>query len=128
MDRKYAALTPRLGTADRARLEDHLDKIRDIEASLVPPTDPPAACVPPTKIDTSRYNPQSGLNSADDGSVRDTQTDAAIPKVGTFMMDMVVMAMACDRTAVATLQWSDTEAKHTFPWLIARGPPPFLPA
>jgi hypothetical protein len=27
------------------------------------------------------------------------------------------MAMACDRTAVATIQWSDTEAKHTFPWL-----------
>jgi hypothetical protein len=30
---------------------------------------------------------------------------------------MLVMAMACDTTAVATLQWSDTEAKHTFPWL-----------
>jgi hypothetical protein len=33
------------------------------------------------------------------------------------MMDMLVMGLACDRTAVATLQWSDTEAKHTFPWL-----------
>ena len=33
------------------------------------------------------------------------------------MMDMLVMALACDLTAVATLQWSDTEAKHTFPWL-----------
>jgi hypothetical protein len=32
-------------------------------------------------------------------------------------MDMIVAAMACDITAVATLQWSDTEAKHTFPWL-----------
>jgi len=117
VDRKYAALTPRLGTADRARLQDHLDKIRDIEASLVPPVDPPVSCVPPTKIDTSGYNPQSGLNSADDGSVRDTQTDASIPTVGKFMMDMIVMAMACDRTSVATLQWSDTEAKHTFPWL-----------
>jgi hypothetical protein len=27
------------------------------------------------------------------------------------------MAMACDMTAVGTFQWSDTEAKHTFPWL-----------
>ena len=35
----------------------------------------------------------------------------------TLMMDMIVMALACDRTAVASLQWSDTEAKHTFPWL-----------
>jgi hypothetical protein len=27
------------------------------------------------------------------------------------------MALACDLTSVATLMWSDTEAKHTFPWL-----------
>jgi hypothetical protein len=47
----------------------------------------------------------------------DSQTDAKIPDVGKFMMDMLVMAMACDMTGVASLQWSDTEAKHTFPWL-----------
>jgi hypothetical protein len=117
VDRRYAALSERLGVDDRARLEDHLTKIRDIERGLVPPETPPTTCVPPELIDTGDYNPKSGLNSADDGSVRDTQTDAAIPKVGKFMMDMLVMALACDRTAVATLQWSDTEAKHTFPWL-----------
>jgi hypothetical protein len=33
------------------------------------------------------------------------------------MMDMMVMALACDMTAVGTFQWTDTEAKHTFPWL-----------
>jgi hypothetical protein len=33
------------------------------------------------------------------------------------MLDMLVMALACDITAVATLMWSDAEAKHTFPWL-----------
>jgi hypothetical protein len=32
-------------------------------------------------------------------------------------MDMLVMALACDMTSVCTLQWTDTEAKHTFPWL-----------
>jgi hypothetical protein len=117
VDRKYVALSMRLGQGDRVRLEEHLQKIRDIEAGLVPPVTPPATCTPPTKISTSDYNPSSGLNSSDDGSLRDTQTDAAIPKVGTFMMDMAVMAMACDRTAVASIQWSDTEAKHTFPWL-----------
>jgi len=30
---------------------------------------------------------------------------------------MMVMAFACDLTAVGSFQWSDTEAKHTFPWL-----------
>jgi hypothetical protein len=33
------------------------------------------------------------------------------------MIDMLVMALACDMTSVVTLQWTDTEAKHTFPWL-----------
>jgi hypothetical protein len=33
------------------------------------------------------------------------------------MMDMMVMALACDLTSVGTFQWTDTEAKHTFPWL-----------
>jgi Protein of unknown function (DUF1552) len=37
--------------------------------------------------------------------------------VGKLMLDMLVMAMACDITSVATLMWSDTEAKHRFPWL-----------
>jgi hypothetical protein len=44
-------------------------------------------------------------------------TDMAIPKVGKFMMDMMVTALACDITGVGTFQGSDTEAKHTFPWL-----------
>jgi hypothetical protein len=117
VDRRYAALSERLGVADRARLDDHLTKIRDIEKGLVPPEGVPSMCVPPPVVDTSDYNPKSGLNADNDGKVLDTQTDAAIPKVGKFMMDMVVMAMACDRTSVATVQWTDTEAKHTFPWL-----------
>ena len=48
---------------------------------------------------------------------KDATTDAKIPEVGKFMMDMMVMAFACDLTTVGSFQWSDTEAKHTFPWL-----------
>jgi Protein of unknown function (DUF1552) len=118
VDRRYVALAAKLGSEDRIKLESHLEKIRVIEKSL--DTLPPAmtsSCVVPTKVDTSDYNPKSGLSADNDGKVRDTETDAAIPKVGKFMMDMIVMALACDITGVATLQWSDTEAKHTFPWL-----------
>jgi hypothetical protein len=74
-------------------------------------------CTAPARIDTSDYDPLSGLNSGDAGQIKDVQTDAAIPKVGQLMIDMLVMALACDITSVATLMWSDTEAKHTFPWL-----------
>ena len=115
--RKYAALTPRLGAANGLDWRTTSTRFETSRRGSCPPTDPPVVCVPTAKVNTSRYNHQSGLNSADDGSVRDTQTDAAIPTVGKFMMDMVVMAMACDRTAVATHPMEHTEAKHTFPWL-----------
>jgi hypothetical protein len=119
VDRRYAALSMQLGVADRAKLDEHLTMVRDLENRLDAVTPPPVegGCEVPTLVDTTGYDPTSGLNSSDDGSIVDTRTDEMIPEVGMFMMDMLVMALACERTAVASLQWSDTEAKHTFPWL-----------
>jgi uncharacterized protein DUF1552 len=117
VDKRYAALSARLGASDRQKIDQHLTKIREIEQGLGGTTPPPMICKAPTQVNTSDYNPRTGLNSSDNGSVKDIPTDTAIPKVGTYMMDMMVMAMACDMTAVGTFQWSDTEAKHTFPWL-----------
>jgi Protein of unknown function (DUF1552) len=111
--KRYDKLAARVGQADRWRLESHLSKIREIELRLAEG----AACAPPALVDTSDYDPATGLRSDDVGEVKDPATDAAIPKVGKLMMDMMVMALACDITPVGTLQWSDTEAKHTFPWL-----------
>ena len=116
VDRRYAKLAQRLGAADRQRLEAHLQRVRELEKRVAATAGGPA-CAPPPLIDTSDYNPRSALNSSDDGSITDLATDAAIPKVGRLMMDMTVMAMACDLTAVGLLQWSDSEAKSTFPWL-----------
>jgi hypothetical protein len=117
LDRRYARLAGRLGGADRQRLEQHLEKIREIELALSSGVVPGDRCQAPELVDTSDYNPTTGLNSSSDGRVLDLSTDAAIPKVGRLMTDMMVMAFACDMTAVGTLQWTDTEAKHTFPWL-----------
>lgn len=118
LDRRYASLSQKLGGEDRAKLEQHLSKIREIERTLEQVT-PQAtmACKAPELVDTSKYNPFTAKKSADDGSIKDVSTDTEIPKVGKLMMDMIIMAMACDMTSVATLQWTDTEAKHTFPWL-----------
>jgi hypothetical protein len=120
VDKRYSTLMGKVGADDKARLEQHLTQLRDLEQRIVINTTPPPAgsvCKAPTKVDTTGYNPTSALNSADDGSIKDTSTDMKIPTVGQFMMDMMVMALACDKTGVASLQWSDTEAKHTFPWL-----------
>lgn len=110
---RYANLAQRLGAADKQRLDQHLERLRELEQRVAEV----ALCAPPELVDTSDYDPDSGLNSDDVGSIRDLPTDAAIPKVGKLMMDMLVMAYACDLTAVGTLQWSDCEAKYTFPWL-----------
>ncbi|MEP7051020.1 MAG: DUF1552 domain-containing protein [Pseudomonadota bacterium] len=110
---RYQKLEQRLGAADRQRLDAHLTQLRELEIRL--PT--VANCAAPARVDTSDYNPAAGLMSSDDGSVMDLRTDGAIPTTGKFMMDMLVMALACDLTRVGTLLWGDTEAKYTFPWL-----------
>ncbi len=121
---QYSSLVPRLGTHDRAVLQQHLDKVRELEMSLSAVANGSAACKVPTMVDTAGYNPGTAMCGADCGAVgadtganKDIATDSKIPLVGTYMMDMMVMALACDLTGVGTFQWTDTEAKHTFPWL-----------
>lgn len=115
VDKRYASLAGRLGAADNLRLQEHLTKIRELEMSLSSITNMSAICKAVPSVTTSDYNPHPAYS--DNGDVMDGGTDAAIPKVGKFMMDMMVMAFACNMAPVGTLQWSDTEAKHTFPWL-----------
>lgn len=99
---RYAKLSARLGGADRQRLEKHLELVRSLEQNLQ------SHCSPPELPDVSDYVP---------GALEDPTTDAAIPLVGKLMMDMLVMALACELTNVATLQWADSWAAYTLPWL-----------
>jgi len=115
VDKRYDALAQRLGAADKLRLQEHLSKIRELEKSLTAIPSTSSVCKQVPNVNTSDYNPHPAY--ADDGMTFDTSTDKAIPKVGKFMIDMMVMAFACNLAPVGTLQWSDTEAKHTFPWL-----------
>lgn len=117
VDGRYVALSQRLGAADKAKLEQHLSKIREIEMGLDKGAVGSDRCKAPALIDTTGYNPTTGLMSGDNGEIRDESTDEMIPAVGKLMLDMMVMAFACDITAVGSFQWTDTEAKHTFPWL-----------
>jgi len=115
VDKRYDALSQRLGAADKLRLQEHLSKVRELEKGLMALPSTSSACVQVPNVATADYNPHPAYS--DDGKVQDTATDKAIPKVGKFMTDMMVMALACNMAPVGTLQWSDTEAKHTFPWL-----------
>ena len=64
---RYTALAPRLGSADRQRLEGHLERVRELEQRL----GAMRRCGAPPIVNTTGYDPASGLNSADDGSIRD---------------------------------------------------------
>jgi hypothetical protein len=112
--RRYATLSGRLGARDRARLEEHLTHIRELEQRIASVG---AACSRPTLVDLPGYDPYAGLQSEDDITVTHPETDAAIPEVADLMTEMMVMALACELTSVGTLQFVDCEAKYSLPWL-----------
>ena len=101
---RYARLSRKLGSADKQRLETHLETLRSLERGIN------EHCLPPVLVDTSDYDPAAS------GGL-DVVTDAAIPKVGKLMMDMLVMALSCDLTNVGIMQWADARAAYTLPWL-----------
>lgn len=112
---RYQKLVSRVGQADRMRLEQHLNAIRELELSLAEGQS--MRCRKPTLVDTSDYDPAAGLGATEPATVTDPETDAAIPKVGKLMTDMLVMALACNLTSVGTLQWADAEGGYSLPWL-----------
>jgi hypothetical protein len=115
VDKRYTALSARLGTSDKVKIDQHLTKLRELEQGLAKLPTGGACPKTPAQVDTTGYDPRAGF--MDSMSSVGMTTDGVIPKVGKYFMDMLVMALACDLTAVASLQWSDTEAKYTFPWL-----------
>lgn len=140
--KRYETLSTRIGQSDRIKMDLHLEKVREIERalSLTVPESAMNICDPQPLPDLTGYSPQPcgndevvrcGNNGVDGNgmsraSAAEASADAVIPQVGKAFMDMMVMAMACDLTAVTTLQWTDTEAKHTFPWLEVDGDPLLL--
>ena len=101
---EYGRFRNRLGNDDRLRLDQHLEGLDDvarrIDATLAGPT-----CVPPTGVTEIAY-----------------RSDPNYPATGRMMMDMLVSALSCDLTRVASIQWDNSVGGQTFPWLgIAHG-------
>ena len=91
----YGALSRRIGTADRRRVDQHLESIRDIEKRLDVVGGTGAACSATQPASTTDF-----------------------PTVGKLQIDLLVMALACDRTRVATFLWEEAaDNRHTFTWI-----------
>jgi hypothetical protein len=97
---QFSRTSARLGSADRQRLDAHLTAVREIEMRLT--------------TDLVVSNP-----SCHDPTITPVSATAndAFPAVGTLQIDLMVMALACDITRVASLQWSRSVSQTRFSWL-----------
>jgi hypothetical protein len=96
----YHDLTGRLGGNDRMKVEHHLDAIQEIDKRLDAPGLVGGACAIPTL-----------------GDPIDIYTNDNYPALGRLQLDLLAMALACDLTRVASIQWASTQAGKVFTWL-----------
>ena len=106
--KQYADVGKNLGAADKQKLDLHLDAIVDVERRLSKQGSPVAgAC--------KRLEPGEPTIDLND--------PANFPAIGKLQTDLLVMALACDLTRVATLQWSSSANNRPFPFLQYEGKP-----
>ncbi|EYF07457.1 Tat (twin-arginine translocation) pathway signal sequence domain protein [Chondromyces apiculatus DSM 436] len=96
----YHNLQGKLGAGDREKLEHHLEAVSEIERRLDAPGTIGGSCAIPTLGDP----PEPFVNDN-------------YPELGRLQIDQLVMALACDLTRVASLQWASTQAGKVFTWL-----------
>ncbi|HTU58926.1 MAG TPA: DUF1552 domain-containing protein, partial [Polyangiales bacterium] len=112
---EIAGLRPKLGAYDRERLDSYQDSLRDIERRLnmlSNPTSPttggatdpasgdPAMCTEPTL-----------------GSSVNVGSESNYPKISQLQMDMLVAALQCNVTRVASFQYGNSNDQCSYSWL-----------
>jgi hypothetical protein len=97
-----AALRTRLSAPDRERLDSYQESLRDIEQRLAttPAMSASGSCTPPTL-----------------GTTIDKAAEANYPKIGKLQMDLMVAALQCNLTRVASLQWGNSNDQCSYSWL-----------
>jgi hypothetical protein len=102
VSKQLEALKGRLPPSDRIKMEAHIAAVRAIDHSL-----------------TTGAGVTSGnaCRKPDLGPPLDVWKNDHIPAVARLQMDLVAMALACDLTRVATIQFGNAGASHRFTWL-----------
>ncbi len=101
---QFAALEARAGAADKQRLQQHADLVRDLEGRLQTEAVLGEACTLPT---------------APPGTAPDDANTMHV--VSQQQLDLMVMALACDVTRVASIQYSNGKNHTQFPWISSMG-------
>jgi hypothetical protein len=93
-----ASILPQLGGADRVKLQAHLDAVRSLEQRL-------AALG------------GLGCTAPELPAQFDWKQNDRYPEVGELQLDLLVMALACGLTRIASLMWSHALSSVIFTWL-----------
>jgi hypothetical protein len=121
----YGDLMGQLGSEDRAKLDQHLTNVRDIETRVARLISNPtsANCPDITTVRPVQPQRQACLRDQDlrDPEVIATQgTNFCVTnfrEIGQMQMDLMILALQCDLTRVASLQWSTAESTVIHEWL-----------
>jgi hypothetical protein len=112
----YNQLAGKVGAEDRGRLDRHTTSIRELEKQLtVLDTGKSCRGLTPT-APTVSLTPRDCLQ--DD---RPARCVGDFPAIGKAQMDVMALALACDLTRVAALQWSTAESTVVHSWLGLKG-------
>ena len=97
---EMSALQPKVSGEDRQRLDAHFTSVRELERRLDAASVPAVSCLQPAKP-----APMVLLDPA------------LFEQLGRAQMDLLAMALACDLTRVASLQYSSSTSAVVFRWL-----------
>lgn len=98
---QFSALSTRLSSVDRQKLEQHLTLVRDLE----------------TRIAAGDGTASAACNKPGTPPALNTNSEATMEQISRLQIDLTVMAMACDLTRVASLQYSNGQNHIVFPWV-----------
>lgn len=97
----YKRLNAQLGAEDRERMDIHIAAIEEIERSL----------------NTGGGQVGGACKKPMISAPEDIYANDNYPAIGKVQTDLLVMALACDLTRVATLQWHRSVSNKVFRWL-----------
>lgn len=97
---QFDAIRTKAGAADRERLDQHADLVRDLEQRLQNEPVLGEYCMQP---------PSPPALGIDDANVMN--------QISRNHLDVIKMAFACDLTRVASIQYSNGANHHTFPFI-----------
>jgi hypothetical protein len=102
----YKLMAGKVGADDRKRLEQHLQNVDELQKRIA------SATIPPLSKNCMKPEAPLKIDRAND----------RFPENGKLQMDLLAMALQCDLTRVATLQWEHSVGGIRFTWLgAARG-------